>query len=430
MIFRSHAAVVALVMLLIVGPLSLYGDEARVGNAVAKLFDVGWGTSSKSAAEAERWFELAKQYEPGDRRIAYTYALVLMKHRDYKDALITIDRIIAADPKNLAAIKAKIWLDVITKNYNSTLTGIQQLSNLLGELIADEGSMEEQKEVVRYLGRIIGYLEGPVKGAISDTLLSRYEGKIADHLSGSLESIFEEARRGVEEQFTALSLEKEKLAANSKVDAEKERQKKIDDLQKQGEDILIQRSNLNTQDEKIRRESQSAIDKIEAEDKPIVALLGELEIQVSNARRERFRAANAASQLRALFDRTNDPVIRSSVLLQMNQNGIIATQYDVQLNNLERRADQLFRQRGDILRRLNLAKSNAYKLLNKNKAELAALDKSEKKIERDKKKASKPVRGISSRARNLATQAAAFTTYEQFPLEEEKSRMLALFGKE
>jgi len=43
------------------------------------------------------------------------------------------------------------------------------------------------------------------------------------------------------------------------------------------------------------------------------------------------------------------------------------------------------------------------------------------------RKLDKPVSGVTARTRTIAREAAALTTYEQFPIDEERARVLGKF---
>lgn len=422
---RLTKSFIALLLLAVFGT-SVWADDSRVGNAVSKLFKTGWTTSIKARAETDELFQAVEQYKLVNEHTLYTYALIKIKQRDFPVATKTLDDLLMLDEGHVKAHKAKIWISMLTRKYSTALPEMERLSNLLPK--DNKEPTSQHREIARYLGRMFGFLEGPAMGAVKDDQLSRYEGKIGDQLVGNLEAVFEEGRRSIEQEYDSLAQVTEETADKGKVDAENEQKRLLAELAEKKEDIVDRREKLAPQREKILDEGKSEIQAIAAELKPLVEEFTQLDFQASNIRRELFLINSEIGRYQANFARTKDPIIRSGIAREIDRQSIISSRYQLNLNALKRRAAVNNAKQTEIRRRMAQTQARYAGQINAVNKELGNLSKEEKRNEVDRKKGQRTPNSIGLiRSRSLANKASAFSTYEPFPLEEEKQRLLDMF---
>src|SRR5262245_38021426 len=154
--------------LLLLAPAVAAADEAEVRAAIAKLLDVGWATTPQARVAADLQREEVARTAGGDPRAPAAAWLVLLQQRRYDDGLKRIDEHLVRSPNDLNALRAKAWVQAILKNYPAALVAADKLSQ---QLAADppntDAERDDHKELIGFLGRLLGYLGGPVAAAVN-----------------------------------------------------------------------------------------------------------------------------------------------------------------------------------------------------------------------------------------------------------------------
>jgi hypothetical protein len=91
---------------------------------------------------------------------------------------------------------------------------------------------------------------------------------------------------------------------------------------------------------------------------------------------------------------------------------------------LTRQADAVNAQRAGLVARQRKAQASATDQVRRIDEELTGLAKRDKRNDAIEKRAARPSTGVTSKGRALAVQAKALSTYEQFPLEAAKAKLL------
>ncbi len=419
------AAGAVLLMLGAVSPLS--ADDAELQNAVVKLFDTGWEPSFKARALADDQFAAAARLAPGDARVSYAYALVQIKQHRYPEGAKRIDELLADERENVALWKAKIWLSMLTKNYAAAMVEMEKLSQLVPPEAAEGAAEDAHRDTARFLGRLVGFLEGPADGAVSAAIRDRAKRQILDRLGPARESAFEEGRSRVSDQFANLTGAKEESAEAAKTAAEAEQQRLAAELKAKAEQIAAKGEELDERREKLRSEAKAELDAIAKEDEPLVNELARLSSLATVPQQQLGQISVEISRLQSLADREKDPARRNFLINDINRLAILASRYDAELAALEARAAAVAAQRANVQRRYQQAQASYAAQFGQIQSTLVDLDKQQKRTAGEQQRNQRPTTGDTRRARALATQAAAFTTYEEFPLEAERQRVLDSF---
>jgi hypothetical protein len=165
-------------------------------------------------------------------------------------------------------------------------------------------------------------------------------------------------------------------------------------------------------------------DRFAKDQQPLAAQLAGLNAQAAAFQGDLDLATVDILRLRALLDKEKDPLLRERWLLELNRASAIASRADASRVALNRQAAVINGQLAALQQKHRQAQSRLAGELQRLENEAASLDKQEKRNDLDTGKAKKPAVGDVRRSRSLSAQAAAFTTYEEFPLEAEKQRLL------
>ena len=96
-------------------------EPPQLKTEVEQLFDAGWKVGQRHLDQAARHFEVASSIAPADDRARYAWILVLVKHRRYERALEELNRILGEQPQHLTALKWRIRIKMLRKDYESAL---------------------------------------------------------------------------------------------------------------------------------------------------------------------------------------------------------------------------------------------------------------------------------------------------------------------
>jgi hypothetical protein len=409
------------ITLVLVGSRLRAADDTRLSGAVQALFEAGWDGSYQSRSAADKQFQAVEQLASADPRAMYAYALVQIKQRRYSEAEKLISEILSSQPENIHALKARIWLSMMLKKYSAALVDMNQMSQ---QLPADEPA---RRELAKYFGRLFGFLEGPAQGAVGDAILERTRGQIVARIGADGAVLFEEARGAVIEQFSSLTSQQDQASQIAKQTAEDEQSRLADDLQTRTEKNIARADELNARRGKLREEAQSEMDYVSRLERPLLDQLAQLDGPASLARRELFLLWDQIGRIQRQAERERDPTLRGILFGEINRLQNLAARYDAELASIERRGAVLNSQRADLQRRRLQAQATFNGELARIEAELDDIQRQQKRVEGEQKRISRPTTGDTRRARALAAQAVAFTTYEDFPLEAERQRIVDSF---
>ncbi len=398
-------------------------DDADLKRAVESMLDAGWPGSFKTRAAADDEFKNVQSVSRGDKRAVYAYILVLMKQRRYPEAESLLEKLVAHDEEDVHAWKAKAWLSMLLKKHERSLADLDKISLLLEA----DAAKDKEQESVEFMGRMIGYLEGPAQGAVTKSRLDRQTVRIDARLDDSQAEAFESARQSVVDMFNDFSKEKVDSKQKAEVEAVQQQEKLKEDLDEESQRLDSRREAIAPEVEKIRDEGKEELKAIADEDAPLLKELDRLDAQAFELRREESRVASSLVALQSQAGQTRDASLQGALNVRVNDLAILSSRYRSQMNLLERRASQIIAQREQIARRYNETQQRYKKRLAKLGVEMKNIEKLEKRNAYQAKRATKPGAGDLRRTRSLDKKAKALNTYEDFSLEAEKQRVLDLF---
>ena len=399
-------------------------DEAPAKAAMVHLLDAGWSTALPARAAADKAYEEVVQLAAGDPRGEYAYVLVLLQQRRYEDAGKQLDQLIDREDSDLRAWRARIWLSALTKNYQAAMAAAERVApRLAGDAEPDDSV---RRDFAAFLGRIYGYFGGPVADKVKAEERKRSEKAIVAKLPNELQAVFEEGRNGVVDQFMRLTHAKEDSREQAKAQAEENKQKTLEDLDQQRTRVDERKDQLKDQVARAEADLRGEIDDLAARDRPLEAQANQLQIQGARVEADLATLTNQFAALELDWRRERDPDRRAFLRAQMDRLTFSINRVQADLASLQRQANAIASQRANLSAQANAAKAKYGGELNKADREAGNLDKQLKRADAMERNVSKPVSGTTSKVTAIGAQAAARTTYEPFPLEQEKRRLLDL----
>jgi hypothetical protein len=414
----------ASMLTLVLAPAAAHSDDASRA-AIARLLEVGWENTPQARVAADLQFDEVERLAFGDTSALTTSLLVLMQQRRYDEAQKRVDDLLAKDESDFTALRAKAWIAAILKNYAAAMVAADKLSQQLAAVPpATEEDAARHRELIAFLGRLFGYLGGPVADSANQGQRRNYEKQIVGRLGESQIGPFEEARDGVLQKFVEMTDarldEREKAVA----DAQAAKEQALADIEADRQQMAERGAELTARRKQAQDELQEELAEIGKLDAPLVRELARLEGQAAAINRELLSYAAEIDRLRSLAARERDPVIRRQFLLEADRLSLVAGQIDGDLVAINRQAASVQTERAALAARRQRAQATAATEVQRIDKELTEFAKREKRNDGIEKRASRPVSGTTSKARSLSAQATALSTYDPFPLEVARQQLL------
>lgn len=419
----SYVSRLCLITCLLSGSLVAIPVSAMQDRAAAKtlLTDV-WENSSDSRAEAERILIKAQRQEPRSET-AFAAGLVLINHKKYNDAIEWMSVSLVADETNVAARRANVWLLARTRQNNRAL---DQLSLLLEQLKrSEELQPREREELIRFVGRMMGFFEGPAKESTSAAAIDRANRDVAEKLAEEEQAWFDEARNVVIEKFDAFIADKEVEDDRALEDAEIEQEKLIEELEKRIGELTEQADAIFPSLNRVRDEASKELESIRSEDTPLARQQTSLESRAIALDSELAAISRDIARLELRASREKDRYYRDSYLREADRLRFTARRIDADLIAVNREIAIVVSDR----RRLQNEFSRTEAIYNRQISDLTGqLEAVQKEIRRADLQLARTRSGPNvdqRRSRGMNAQLKAITTYEEFPLEQQRRRILA-----
>src|SRR5690606_38231531 len=126
-----------------------------------------------------------------------------------------------------------------------------------------------RQDVIRRLGRMFGYLEGPASGALSEFERDSRRRRIALLLSDEEMGMFEDESRAVAEQFLMRIDEKDRVVEDARRRAEEQRAARLEAIAAEQRTIAERLEAIETQRDKLQREYDEQLRGLEERDAPL-----------------------------------------------------------------------------------------------------------------------------------------------------------------
>lgn len=401
-------------------------NEPALKAGITRMLTTGWSVTPTARAAADAAYVEMQAFAAGDERLLTASVLVLLQQRRYEEAGKRIDELLAADSDNIFALRAKCWLAATLKNHGAAMITAEELRAALpAETTQNAASEASTREHLAFLGRLCGYLAGPLGDAVDQGDRKLLEKTILTGLGDERTKVFEEARDGVTQKFFELT--------DSKVDEEKknvtERKNEADqtlqDVETARKEIDARVKELETSATKLQKELNDEMAEIARLDRPLLAELTRIQARGNAARNDLAAYQLQIDQINAQLARERDPNIRAAMRRDIDQLSFLATRVAGDLATLGRQAQAVEVQRAALAQRLTQAQGNFGGQIERINTELVSLGKKEKRASIEEKKAKRPVTASSTKTIALSTQATALSTYDKFPLEQAKQRLLS-----
>jgi hypothetical protein len=348
-----------------------------------------------------------------------------MQQRRYDESLKRLDEYLASSPGDLPALRAKAWTQAVLKNYPAALVTADKLAQQLAadppENAAERASHDE---LIGFLGRLLGYLGGPVAANVNQDQRKAAEKQILARLETARRTIFEDAFNGVLAKFIAMSDESAEAKDKAAAAAAVEKDKTLAEVEADRAAAAARAKELDDRRKQLQAEFREQLDQIAKDDRPLVQQLAQLEARAAVLNRDLLAYSAEIDQLSRLAAAEKDPARRQQLLFEADRLAVIANRLDADLLGVNRLARGVQGQRAALAARQAALQNDIAGQTQRIDGELGDLGRRERRNDGIEKRASRPTVAPASKVRSLSAQASSLSTYDQFPLEAAKAKLL------
>ena len=410
-------------------PAAAANPDPRFKAAIQSMLDSGWRTTSTGREDAESHFARAQELSPADVRGPYAFALVQIKHHRYTDAAETIADVLEADPKHWGAWQARIWLAVIAKKYSSAMSDLEGLAKAMPREEAAGEAEEMFQDLAQMMGRVFGFMSGPMSKSVKEDQLADCEDRVLVKLTTGRRAAFEKGRRAVAEKFAEMQQDKFVSKTDAVEQEQKQKDTQLDKLKEQKATVDDEKASVDKQATAARATAEKTVGAIDAQAAPMFVTLNGLNAQATTLQGSVASLAAEVALLQEQAAVEADATQRQLLLVQIGVSGRSLAQLEgrlagvaAQINQIRAQLQALDNQRGAAIA--------AYEAeMNRLGRKADTLARSEKLLKGATAEASRPVTGSNPKVRALSAGMLALSTYQDFPLEREKRRVLDSFAR-
>lgn len=271
---------------------------------------------------------------PRDADVHLAYAINRIQHNRISEAVEAVDAAKRKDPQHLDAVLLSIWLEMLRDDFDVALIEMQTFADLMvKKKNADPGLDLKTLDVAyRRLGRLLGYVQGPVAGQCNADIFASTVERINDSIDDRHQKILQQQSESVIEKYESLLKE-----LSQKVHASIEKNAKADQVAKAA--LVKQNDVLEAQTDQIQQQrdalEQQAQQDISAISQQLPAL--ESQLQAAILEIDAVRSQIILNQSAFALGQNN----RQRALLANNFNFFQIQQSYLVLNNLRANANAI-----------------------------------------------------------------------------------------
>ncbi len=202
-----------------------------------------------------------------------------------------------------------------------------------------------------------------------------------------------------------------------------------EELERERAGIAAEKSTLDSRADKAQADLKKELTEVEAQARPLVAQQARLESQGAAIGREIANLQVEIGRLLDLADESEDPFEARRFLRRARRLDAVLARFSNDLGRVNTDLATVAGKRVAIegRRRAALARAQAEDdRIDRRRTELVS---TEKRVNNDERRAGQPASGQTGAVASLAAKASAFTTYDDFPFEEERAKLLQALRK-
>lgn len=398
-------------------------ESASRAELLTRMLEEGWGVQRQAREAADTYRQRLSALATDDAEAEFAHALVLTKQRRFADAAAVLQPLATQADTPVAALQMLIWLEVVQGRYDAALARIAPLA----ERVTGDQTLPglEADEALLFLGRIVGFLEGPAASQVAAASVDRQARRVLEILEPRQVRLFEQGQADVTEQYAEFIAGSAASRQQAEEAEAQQRAAALDELAQGRMEIADRLAVLRNEQAQSAEAADEAIANLEEEAVPVQQDLAALEGAAVLPRRRIADISFEIQRVESLLpDLPNGPE-RDAAIRRLDRLAWLRAGYYDDLRQLDAQAEVLEIQ-------LALLGERRARVLADLQRELAAIDDevgdlqgSLQRMERQQQRLDRPARADTREARGLEARATSLSTYDELPLETLKAEFLA-----
>ena len=390
----------------------------------SRLLDLAERYSPTALAKAREYLAGLRAGSQRDAQVEYALALVFIRQHGHTEAVELLDQMLVRKPDALHLWRAKIWTEMAAHKEQAALADIRSVADLLDKQKAaalPPADAAARRETAEFFGRVFGFLRVPRPNALpADELRSAKQyllSRLEDDRGG-----FNRNEELVAERFAQAHAEFE--------DARQTRGRGEDETRGIGTTEETGRriqTNVDYDTQKVMANTISEVDRhnqsAESLQKYLVACQFRLDAvhkAILNAQDLLVLQAMASEQTAQGVTVGRNSLVNMAANSQRIQNALL--RLGAEETMLVEQIKQLSAQLQTTITQRNVLLETGEKTTAELQTQAATLKRDEKRLERAGQAEAKKT--AAERQKSLLTKQTSFATFEPFPFETEKQRVL------
>ncbi len=366
--------------------------------------------------DARQQHELLTTLPGYDARAQYAFALVLIKQCATDEAIGVLGQVLVRQPDSLPAWRAKVWAEMAARKYREAIDDMRAAAAVIEKQGPDSLSadtIEEQHATAYFFGRAFSFVERARANALSAGDLRRSKQNVMSKL-GARRADFVEGEEAVAEDFSDAAAELKKVEAADAAAGEQKQQ----ELKQQLKAIDTAGAKVEYESEKFKTQLQRQLEELDSEGQTAQKNILKAQFNL-NTLDQAIGIAQQQITIQNIAAQRQPAAAGRLIATQNNLQRLIAQRLLV----TQQLAESNFQWNAIVLRRTALL-GDGEQTAEQLQARSSHLRREEKKLQYAEKMRPKGSQVSSSQSRALRDQKQAFRTYEPFPFEREKQRVL------
>ena len=420
---RLTLFVIFLAFPLLVVPVGHADAQADSSVIVEKLLVDHW---DKNKANREVAGSLLRQAS-GDRGVLLSYSLQRIQQNRKKDAVKSIESLTKNFPTDIDGWLLKTWLDTVTDDFDRALLGMLSLKKAIDDPAAKVDDVTKRQSL-RRMGRMIGYFSGPVKSKVNEDVLDQAIAGVTAGLAADDLKLVNDQRDRVLAEFEKMTKNRDAKKTEVTVKAQAQADVKKKQLEQANKILDDQQNKITPEIARLEDQAQDRVTSLRSEITPLENAGSRVNANIANAENrlyflqlEIFRLQNFRTG-----DAAQDVFIDQQIGFSLNRLRFL--QFD--LRQLYGERDRIFNQINGIGFQIAATQNRVGGQINNLNGEIENVNREKRRnIKQIGKISADPSRRAASKLGALDERAQAFSTYDSFPIELYRLKLMDRFLK-
>jgi hypothetical protein len=430
-IFRRRAAIALCFAALYPVIESRAADPSAAQAAAKMLLDKGWDKTAAARQIADT-IDVNSPGLKGNALVLAAHWLVLMHQGRFDDALPSVQAFVkmqSASISGLSGLRAEIWIRTVKQEYREAIIAADRLGQAASPNLppADNAALAAQEEAIAFLGRFAGFVEGPAENPEQE-LRTTFERRLIARLTEPQKTQFDQAKSAVLEKFDTFMKEASSASEAATNAADAERQQNLEKLSKEKEQIAEEAGKVEGKEKEVAEEQKKKLADLDQQDAPLRQRLTQSQNDLNAIMPQYNQQKTHIDRLQQQASNEQNPQLRSQ-----RQNDVRRAQDTFnnttqrQVDNLNLQINQAKQERLGIQQKKNFIQGGAAAQGQQLENLRQGIELDKLKNENKQKRAEKGKAASSGKALALDSKAHAFRTYDDFPFEKLRSKLLGNF---